>query len=227
MESRTVDLGAVAEVADALGELNQSVVFVGGAVVSIYADDPAADEIRPTQDIDLTFTFHELNQGKLDEELAKRGFHLDMFGHAICSYRYKDILVDIMPAIDTVHGSTNPWFKAGFDSLQTIQLQKTTIQILSAPCYLATKFEAFNHRGQEDYRTSHDFEDIVYVLDNRTSVVTEIKHAREHVQIFLKSEVRKILDNKSMDEILTAHLHPLVEQQRFPILLEKLQQIAL
>lgn len=29
-------------------------VFVGGAVVSLYTDDPAADEIRPTSDIDLT-----------------------------------------------------------------------------------------------------------------------------------------------------------------------------
>ncbi len=36
--------------------------------------------------------------------------------------------------------------------------------------FLATKFEAFKDRGG-DYRTSHDFEDIVYVLDNRTTIV--------------------------------------------------------
>lgn len=30
------------------------------------------------------------------------------------------------------------------------------IQILSAPCYLAIKFEAFNGR-ETNYRTSHDF----------------------------------------------------------------------
>lgn len=29
-------------------------VFIGGAVVSLYTDDSAADEIRPTSDIDMT-----------------------------------------------------------------------------------------------------------------------------------------------------------------------------
>lgn len=48
MKNRTINLGVVAEIAEALGELNESVVFVGGAVVSVYTDDPAADDIRPT-----------------------------------------------------------------------------------------------------------------------------------------------------------------------------------
>ena len=54
MRNRIINLGVVAEIAQALGDLNESVVFVGGAVISIYADDPAADEVRPTQDVDLT-----------------------------------------------------------------------------------------------------------------------------------------------------------------------------
>lgn len=40
------------KIAHALGELNERAVFVGGAVVSLYVDDPAADDVRPTQDID-------------------------------------------------------------------------------------------------------------------------------------------------------------------------------
>lgn len=28
-------------------------VFIGGAVISLYTDDPAAEEIRPTSDIDM------------------------------------------------------------------------------------------------------------------------------------------------------------------------------
>jgi hypothetical protein len=54
MENRTINIGVVAEVAKALAELKKQMVFVGGAVVSLYADDPAADEIRSTADIDMT-----------------------------------------------------------------------------------------------------------------------------------------------------------------------------
>ena len=44
--------------------LSQSEIskFVGGAVISIYADDPAADKVRPTQDVDLTLKLLGVNQ---------------------------------------------------------------------------------------------------------------------------------------------------------------------
>jgi len=54
LENRTINLKVVAEVASSLKHLKPKMVFVGGAVVSLYTDDPAADEIRPTSDIDLT-----------------------------------------------------------------------------------------------------------------------------------------------------------------------------
>ena len=39
-------------VADGLEELKEKVVFVGGAVTELYADDPASSDIRPTLDVD-------------------------------------------------------------------------------------------------------------------------------------------------------------------------------
>ena len=107
----------VAEIAKALGDLNESVVFIGDAVVSIYADDPAADEIRPTQDVDLTLKLLDYDQQELDAELAERGFHPDLQGHAICTYKYNDISVDIMASTDSMRGPTNRWYSIGFDSL--------------------------------------------------------------------------------------------------------------
>lgn len=41
-------------VADGLEELKDEIVFVGGAVAELYADDPASSDIRPTQDVDCT-----------------------------------------------------------------------------------------------------------------------------------------------------------------------------
>ena len=39
-------------VANGLGELRDEMVFVGGAVAELYADNPAGSEIRPTIDVD-------------------------------------------------------------------------------------------------------------------------------------------------------------------------------
>jgi hypothetical protein len=225
MKNRTINLGVVAEVAQALGDLNDFVVFVGGAVVSIYADDKAADEVRPTQDIDLTLTLIDINQQDLDKQLAERGFHLDIHGHANCSYKYKDIAVDIMASTDTMLGPTNRWYAIGFDSLQQITIEATAIQILSAPCYLATKFEAFSHRGQNDYRTSHDFEDIIYVIDNRTTIVSEIEQSKDKVKEFLREQLSRVANSPYSEEILSAHLHPLILNARYPMLLEKIRSV--
>ena len=39
-------------IAAGLGDLCRDVVFVGGSVAELYADDPAATDIRPTMDVD-------------------------------------------------------------------------------------------------------------------------------------------------------------------------------
>lgn len=226
MKNRQINLDVVAEIAVALGNLNKSVVFVGGAIVSVYVDDPAADEARPTEDVDLTLTLIGLDHPTLDKQLAKLGFHPDIHGHTICSYRYNDIAVDIMAASDTLRGPTNRWYQAGFDSLQTINIENTEIQVLSAACFLATKFEAFNSRGQADYRMSHDFEDIIYILDNRTTIVNEITNAAKPIQRFLTSEIEQVLSNKYVDEIISAHLSRISEAERYSLLIEKLEKIV-
>jgi hypothetical protein len=38
----------MAQIAEALHDIIDQVVFVGGAIVSLYTDDPAANAIRPT-----------------------------------------------------------------------------------------------------------------------------------------------------------------------------------
>lgn len=225
MRNRIINLSVVAEIAQALGDLNQSVVFVGGAVISLYTDDPAADEVRPTQDVDLTLKLLDFNQRELDAKLAERGFHPDIQGHTICTYKYNDIAVDIMASTDSMRGPTNRWYSIGFDSIQKIQIEGVLIQILSAACYLATKFEAYNHRGNGDYRTSHDFEDIIYVIDNRTTIVEEVRVADKRIRDFLKSEIKKILNTAYAEEILSAHLHPLILEKRYPILLAKINDL--
>lgn len=53
---------ATRKIALALGELNEKVIYVGGAVVSLYIDDPSAEDIRPTKDIDISFEIFSFSQ---------------------------------------------------------------------------------------------------------------------------------------------------------------------
>lgn len=53
MNNKSTNLSAIIKVANSLGELNKNVVYVGGAVVGLYATDSAADDIRPTKDVDI------------------------------------------------------------------------------------------------------------------------------------------------------------------------------
>jgi hypothetical protein len=225
MENKTINIAIVAEVATALKELKEQMIFVGGAVVSLYTDDPAADEIRPTGDVDMTINLLNYSDWvKMQERLADLGFSPDPHGHAICSYNYNKIAIDIMPAEEGVFGPANKWYKIGFKNLWTVNVENEEIRILSAACFLATKFEAFKDRGG-DYRTSHDFEDIVYVLDNRTTIVEEIKNEQELIKNFLKQEFEKIYSSRSFEEIISTPVHPLVLDERLPLIIEKIEQI--
>ena len=218
---------AISKVAKALANLKSQMVFVGGAVTALYADSIPDLELRETYDVDLTSIelVNYLKYSQLLEKLAQLGFYPDQDGHAICSLKYQDIAVDIMPSEDGPLGPANRWYKLGFNDLWTRLAGEEEIKILSSPCYLATKFEAFNDRGK-DYRTSHDFEDIIFVLDNRSTLVAEVKDARPEIQAFLKSEFKKINDSQYRDELLFVHLDPYIRDERFAIVSEKTEQLA-
>ena len=148
----------------------------------------------------------------------------DPFGTSICSYTYKSYPVDIIPAEDNAFGSTNRWYKIGFEDLWKVNVKDQEIYILSAPCFLATKFEAFNNRGN-DYRTSHDIEDIIYIIDNRITIVDEIAKCDKRILEFIKSEFQKIIDKGILEELLVTHIHPLIMDERIHIVKEKISNI--
>ena len=215
----------VAEVASALGEFKNEMVFVGGAIVSLYTDDISAEQIRPTQDVDMAIEVMNLSHWEtLQNQLAAKGFHPDPYGKTICSYKYNNIPIDIMSNKDGPFGPSNRWYQIGFEDLRKVHAKTEEINILSAPCYLATKFEAFNNRGL-DYRTSHDMEDIINILDNRINIVNEIKTTDLRVKEFILDQIKIIIKKDMLSETLLAHIHPLMREGRIPMLEEKINQI--
>jgi hypothetical protein len=89
--------------------------------------------------------------------------------------------------------------------------------------FIATKFEAFHSRGK-DPRTSHDLEDIVFVLDNRLNMVEEIIASPENVLQYLQLEFTKML-SPAMEEAVSSHMNPLSRKDRFPLLKNKLHKV--
>jgi len=69
-------------IADGLEELKEEVVFVGGAVAELYADDPASSDIRPTLDIDCVIKLNSrLEYAKLNQPSSKTCiFYQSIFG---------------------------------------------------------------------------------------------------------------------------------------------------
>jgi predicted nucleotidyltransferase len=228
MHNKVINLALVAQVAKGLKELNKKMVFIGGAVISLYTDDPAAEEIRPTTDIDMTINLANYAEwAQMQERLADLGFYPDPQGQSICSYKFQDIAIDIMPSDDSSIGVSNSWYKPGFKYLQQTTLSDgSTINILPSPYFLGTKLEAFKDRGKNDFYGSHDFEDIIYLIDNRTTIVSEILEADDDIREYIKKEVTIIKNHKQAEEILAMHIHPLIREERFKMLMEKIERIT-
>ena len=69
-------------------------------------------------------------------------------------------------------------------------------------------------------------EDIIYILDNRLNIVAEMSESEERIQEFLKTQLMTIINNGLLDEVLMAHIHPYMQEDRLPLLVEKINQIV-
>lgn len=135
-------------------------------------------------------------------------------------------MVDIMPDDERVIGFSNPWYKPGLQNLITYSLPDgPDINLLSLPYFIATKFSAFRGRGENQYRTSHDFEDIIYLTDNCMSIVSSIESIEGEVKNYLREEYKQVWNNEYRTEIISCHLSPLIREERLAIIESKIQQI--
>ncbi len=155
-------------VANGLGFLLDRVVFVGGATMALYVDDPASSNPRPTEDVDCVIEIATTKDFySLESELRSLGFRNELGeGAPICRWSYKGIVVDVMPTDKTILGFSNTWYEPGMKNAQKVKLPSgISISIFTLPYFIASKFEACLDRGAGNLRFSSDFEDIVFVLD--------------------------------------------------------------
>lgn len=78
----------------------------------------------------------------------------------------------------------------------------TEINLVSAPAFLATKFEAFHSRGGADPLLSHDFEDIVNVVEGRLSIADEVDAAPLLLRAYLGTRFAEVVATPDFANIL-------------------------
>jgi predicted nucleotidyltransferase len=218
-------------VAHGLGDLLDQFVFVGGTVVGLYASSDTYSEVRETDDVDCVVEVSSLaNYYNLEEKLRELGFHDDMEeGAPICRKRYKGIKVDFMPTEEHILQFTNKWYKEGYKYAQfyTISDNKN-IKILPAPYFLATKLEAFFSPFRQyhlDAYASHDFEDIVYILDNCDNILQLIDQTDKTVKSYIQQQFDFLLKNKPIVYALNGILRDNENEARVFAIFEQLSRL--
>ena len=218
-------LSAVQKLVPLLDQL----AFVGGCAAGLLITDPGAAPVRPTIDVDAIVqiaSYAELMA--LELRLRQLGFeqpHVE--GAPLCRWIHGDVILDLMPTDSTVLGFSSRWYPPALENAGTVKVGGQQIRLISAPYFLATKLEAFHGRGQFDFRTSRDLEDIVAVVDGRPEIVAEAQQSETSLQQFLSDEFSALLAERDFLEALPGHLLPdAVSQQRIRIVLNRMQQIV-
>lgn len=182
------NIALLTAMARAMGPLCDQVVFVGGCATGLLIDNPKLMDVRPTEDVDAIVEVASLaGYHQLAEQLVQRGFRQTMEDNTPpFRWFWNRMQLDLVPLDEKVLGFANPWYRAGYEASVSIALEDgLSLKHLSAPYFLATKFEAFKDRGGNDVFLSHDLEDIMTVVEGRLNLVAEVEAAvdlvRQHI----------------------------------------------
>jgi len=217
-------------VADRLGPLREKVVFLGGCTTGLLVTDIAAADVRATMDVDLiveagiSHDFHAV-----ESEMREQGFRPDSVSGIRCRWLSGDIIVDLMPDNEAILGFSNRWYGKAIADAVTVTLPGgVLIRLVTAPCFIATKIEAFQGRGNGDFVVSHDFEDIVTVIDGRPELQAEVVGSELALRSFIGRTFAQWAETPDFFIALTGHLPPDSEsQKRFSVLERRIKALAM
>lgn len=195
-------------VAHKLGDLCNEIVFVGGCTTAILITDKNILDVRFTMDVDcIVDVISRKAYYALERCLQAKGFKQSANESVICRWFFDDAVLDIMPTDEKILGFGNHWYKSAICNAMQYSLDDgNKINVISSPYFLATKLNAFRDRGNSDYLSSHDFEDIVTVIDGRPEVFEEVSRVDSGLKKFLGNEFSVILNDINFHDALPGHL---------------------
>jgi hypothetical protein len=69
----------------------------------------------------------------------------------VCRWVQQSVILDVMPLDEHLLGFSNRWYRAAMEAAVIHRISADLdIRVVTAPYFLATKFEAFRRRGQVD-----------------------------------------------------------------------------
>jgi predicted nucleotidyltransferase len=222
-------------VAQALGPVCESVIFVGGCATGLLLTQERPDRIRVTEDVDIVaqaLTVHDYHA--IEKQVRARGFSNDMRPDApICRWVYKNVTLDLMPTVKDILGFANRWYPLALQTAELVTLPSgMTIKLITAPVFIGTKLEAFKDRGKDvndkpDYLGSHDLEDIITVADRRPELLAECQSVAPELRAYLAAEFAALFSDPEFEQALSGHLPgDVFSQQRAKPLADTLRELS-
>jgi len=187
----------------ALGPMLDRIAFVGGATTILYLTDRIRD-VRATLDVDVILEVTRTEFHEAEEDLRRLGFQPDP--RVICRHRKGDLIIDFMPTDGRILGFSSRWYSDALHNARPEKVAGVEIKVLSFPYFVATKLEAFNGRGQEDYYGSKDIEDLVTVFAGRAAFLRELRALGGELGEFIRSEFARHLEDAEFMAAVEGHM---------------------
>jgi predicted nucleotidyltransferase len=224
------NLAVLVPIAQALGDLCESLVFVGGCATGLLLTAQRAQVIRATQDVDVIVrAISTVEYRAMERAIESRGFKHDLSPEApICRWVWNGVMLDLMPSEPGILGFHNRWYPLAVKTATKVKLPDgREISVITAPLFVATKFEAFHGRGKSDYLASHDLEDLITVIDGRQELIVEIQNSDNELRHYLAAEMNKFLEESDFQLALPGHFPgDAASQARLPELLRRMRLIV-
>lgn len=230
IEERNPNLDLLMLTVDKLGALTEKMVFVGGCATGLLVTDKAAPTVRETNDVDVIVEVGGyVDYSRLSKKLRQAGFREDQSdGAPLCRWIADGIVLDVMPTDESILGFSNQWYKIAMQKAEKKTLPNNiSINVVTAPYFIATKIEAFEGRGRGDYLLSHDLEDLVSVVNGRPELLEEVRQADSKLRKSITGKFRAFLDNPRFVEALPGKIPgDAGNQARIPLIEKRMQEIA-
>jgi hypothetical protein len=164
----------------------------------------------------------------IESRMREQGFSQDPASKVICRWFRLDLAVDVMPDDPAILGFSNQWYRSARQSARLIELSSgIQIHVLDGPHLLATKFSAFADRGRGDLYASHDFEDVVSLVNGRVEIVEELTGSTAELRDFVAKVVRDLLLQSEFPGAVEGHLGSTEDARgRHAIVLERFKTIS-
>jgi hypothetical protein len=201
------NLARIDAVVAALGPLAEELCVVGGCAASLLVSDPGASPMRPTEDVDVIVEALYAKYVRFEAELSKRGFVPSKAkGDPICRRRKGSLVLDVMPLDEKVLGFSNRWYRSAFENRRATNTPSgLQVYCVDAPHFLATKLDAFKGRGNGDFVSSPDLEDVVRVVDGRPEIVEEVAGSPADLRRFVGQGIESCLADRFFAEALPTY----------------------